>query len=164
MDRSNFTAELCQHRNNTVAVPGFSCPNPLTRPFDTETDSDPDPDLASPLTFSADLRLESTDNGVHLSPPQRKPEAGPWPHPVPWPGRKRHRASAPLREALRIRRDRARCRSIQSGSGPYHCSIRRLSRQSLQGARAWRQVSMKISRSPCCWMKGNRCVEGGCRV
>ncbi|MGI6301018.1 MAG: hypothetical protein ACOX52_08180 [Verrucomicrobiota bacterium] len=55
MDRSNFTAELCQHRNNTVAVPGFSCPNPLTRPFGTETDSDPDPDLASPLTFSDDL-------------------------------------------------------------------------------------------------------------
>ncbi|MDD8045247.1 MAG: hypothetical protein PHF14_02160 [Verrucomicrobiota bacterium] len=52
MDRSNFTAELCQHRNNTVAVPGFSCPNPLTRPSDTETDSNPDPDLASPLTFS----------------------------------------------------------------------------------------------------------------
>ena len=44
MIRSNFTAELCQHRNNTVAVPGFSCLNPLTRPFDTETDSDPDPD------------------------------------------------------------------------------------------------------------------------
>ncbi|MGI6301407.1 MAG: hypothetical protein ACOX52_10180 [Verrucomicrobiota bacterium] len=55
MIRSNFTAELCQHRNNTVAVPGFSCLNPLTRPFDTETDSDPDPDLASPLTFSDDL-------------------------------------------------------------------------------------------------------------
>ncbi|MGI6302085.1 MAG: hypothetical protein ACOX52_13675 [Verrucomicrobiota bacterium] len=52
MDRSNFTAELCQHRNNTVAVPGFSCPNFLTRSFDTETDSDPDPDLASPVAFS----------------------------------------------------------------------------------------------------------------
>ncbi|MGI6299558.1 MAG: hypothetical protein ACOX52_00645 [Verrucomicrobiota bacterium] len=57
MARSNFTAELCQHRNITVAVPGFSCPNLLTRPFDTETDSDPDPDLASPLTFSDDLEL-----------------------------------------------------------------------------------------------------------
>ncbi|MGI6302257.1 MAG: hypothetical protein ACOX52_14565 [Verrucomicrobiota bacterium] len=57
MDRSNFTAALCQHRNNTVAVPGFSCPNPLTRPFDTETDRDPDPELASPLTFSDDLFL-----------------------------------------------------------------------------------------------------------
>ena len=42
MDRSNFTAELGQHRNNTVAAPGFSGPNPITRPFDTETDTDPD--------------------------------------------------------------------------------------------------------------------------
>ncbi|MDD8045780.1 MAG: hypothetical protein PHF14_04875 [Verrucomicrobiota bacterium] len=48
MDRSNFTVEVCQHRNNTVAVPGFSCPNPIPPPFDIETDSDPDPDLASP--------------------------------------------------------------------------------------------------------------------
>ncbi|MGI6300792.1 MAG: hypothetical protein ACOX52_07020 [Verrucomicrobiota bacterium] len=55
MYRSNFAAELCRHRNNTVAILGFSCPNPITRPFDTETDSDPDPDLASPLTFSDDL-------------------------------------------------------------------------------------------------------------
>jgi hypothetical protein len=54
MDRSNFTAELCQHRNNTVAVPGFICPNPISRPFDTETDSDSDPELASPLPFSDD--------------------------------------------------------------------------------------------------------------
>ncbi|MGI6299627.1 MAG: hypothetical protein ACOX52_00995 [Verrucomicrobiota bacterium] len=47
-DSSNFAAELCcQHRNNTVVVPGFSCPNPIPRPFD----SDPDPDLASPRTF-----------------------------------------------------------------------------------------------------------------
>ncbi|MGI6301664.1 MAG: hypothetical protein ACOX52_11490 [Verrucomicrobiota bacterium] len=52
MDRSNFAAEWCQHRNNTVAVPGFLWPNPITRPFDTEADSDPDPDLASPWTFS----------------------------------------------------------------------------------------------------------------
>ncbi len=55
MDRSNFTAEWCQHRNNTVAVPGFSCLNPSTSPFDTETDSDPDPDFTSPLTFSDGL-------------------------------------------------------------------------------------------------------------
>ncbi|HCF94948.1 MAG TPA: hypothetical protein DEW46_07795 [Verrucomicrobia bacterium] len=55
MDRSNFTAALCQHRIITVAVPGFSCPNPIPRPFDTETDSDPDPDLASPSTLSDDL-------------------------------------------------------------------------------------------------------------
>ena len=46
MDRSKITVELCPHRNNTVAVPGFSYPNPIMRPFDTETDSDPDPDLA----------------------------------------------------------------------------------------------------------------------
>ena len=62
--RSNFAAELCRHRNNTVAIPGFSCPNPIPRSFDTdtdtdtETDSDPDPDLASPLTFSDDLQLQ----------------------------------------------------------------------------------------------------------
>ncbi|MDD8046029.1 MAG: hypothetical protein PHF14_06175 [Verrucomicrobiota bacterium] len=55
MECSNFTAELCQHRNNTVAVPGFSCPNPIPRSYDTDTDSDPDPDLASPWTFSDGL-------------------------------------------------------------------------------------------------------------
>ncbi len=59
-DPSNCTAELCQHRNNTVPAPGFVRPNPITRSFDTDTDSDPDPDpdpelLASPLTFSDDL-------------------------------------------------------------------------------------------------------------
>ncbi|MGI6303929.1 MAG: hypothetical protein ACOX52_23210 [Verrucomicrobiota bacterium] len=48
------SGKLCQHRNNTVAVPGFICPNPITRPFDTETDSDPAPELASPLPFSDD--------------------------------------------------------------------------------------------------------------
>ena len=57
MDRSNFAAELCQYRNNTDLLAGFSCPNPIPRSFDTETDSDPDPDLASPLTFSDDLWL-----------------------------------------------------------------------------------------------------------
>jgi hypothetical protein len=57
MDRSHFAAELCQHRNNMVATPGFSCLNPITRPFDTETDSDPDSELASPLTFSDNLQL-----------------------------------------------------------------------------------------------------------
>ncbi|MDD8046200.1 MAG: hypothetical protein PHF14_07050 [Verrucomicrobiota bacterium] len=55
MDRSNFASELCQDRNNTVALPGFPCLNPIPRLFDTETDSDPDPDLASPLTFSDNL-------------------------------------------------------------------------------------------------------------
>ncbi|MGI6303678.1 MAG: hypothetical protein ACOX52_21855 [Verrucomicrobiota bacterium] len=29
MAPSNFAAELWQYRNNTVAVPGFSCPNPI---------------------------------------------------------------------------------------------------------------------------------------
>ncbi|MGI6303754.1 MAG: hypothetical protein ACOX52_22240 [Verrucomicrobiota bacterium] len=57
MDRSNFAAELGQNRNNTVAAPGFSCPNPIPCSFDTETDSDLDPDLASPLTFSDGLQL-----------------------------------------------------------------------------------------------------------
>jgi hypothetical protein len=47
----NCPAELRQHRNNTVAVPGFSCPNP----FDTDSDTDPDPDPASPVTYSDDL-------------------------------------------------------------------------------------------------------------
>ncbi|MGI6301948.1 MAG: hypothetical protein ACOX52_12960, partial [Verrucomicrobiota bacterium] len=59
MDRSNFAAKSCQHRNNTVALPGFSCPNPITRPFDTEPDSDPE--LASPLTFSDGLTLGFSD-------------------------------------------------------------------------------------------------------
>ncbi|MGI6299625.1 MAG: hypothetical protein ACOX52_00990 [Verrucomicrobiota bacterium] len=52
MDRSNFAAELCQYRNNTDLLAGFSCPNPIPRPCDTDTDSDPDSDRASPLTFS----------------------------------------------------------------------------------------------------------------
>ncbi|MGI6303423.1 MAG: hypothetical protein ACOX52_20545 [Verrucomicrobiota bacterium] len=47
MDRSNFTAELCQHRNMTVGLPGFSCPNPTPRPFETSP---------SPLCASAPLR------------------------------------------------------------------------------------------------------------
>ncbi|MDD8047102.1 MAG: hypothetical protein PHF14_11620 [Verrucomicrobiota bacterium] len=50
LDRSNFTAGLGQHHNNTVARPGSPCPNPTTYPFDTDADSDPE--LASPLTFS----------------------------------------------------------------------------------------------------------------
>ncbi|MGI6302134.1 MAG: hypothetical protein ACOX52_13930 [Verrucomicrobiota bacterium] len=50
MNRSNFAAELGQNRNNTVAVPGSAWPNPITRPFDTDADSDPE--LASPLTIS----------------------------------------------------------------------------------------------------------------
>ena len=59
MNRSNFAAGLCQHRNNTLALPGFAPPNRILRPFDTETDSDPDPDFASPSTFSDDFSLES---------------------------------------------------------------------------------------------------------
>ncbi|MDD8045109.1 MAG: hypothetical protein PHF14_01445, partial [Verrucomicrobiota bacterium] len=53
---SLYGAWLSEHRsspvagrNNTVAAPGLSCPNPITRPFD------PDPDLASPWTFSNGL-------------------------------------------------------------------------------------------------------------
>ncbi|MGI6304055.1 MAG: hypothetical protein ACOX52_23860 [Verrucomicrobiota bacterium] len=46
---------MCQNRNNTVGAPGFSCPNPMPPPFDTETDSDPD--LASPLAFSDSTEL-----------------------------------------------------------------------------------------------------------
>jgi hypothetical protein len=46
MDRSNFAAKLCHHR-----TPGFSCPNPIPPPFDSETD------LALRLTFPADLKL-----------------------------------------------------------------------------------------------------------
>ncbi len=52
MVRSNIAPELCPHPNNSAALPGFSSPNPITRSFDTEADSEPDPDLASPLTFS----------------------------------------------------------------------------------------------------------------
>jgi hypothetical protein len=66
MARSNFTAELCQHHNNTVALPGFVCPNPITRPFDTETDSDPDPDFASPLTSSDGIQLEVVRKGLRI--------------------------------------------------------------------------------------------------
>ena len=50
MDRSNFTAELCQHRNSTVGLPGFSFPNPSPRPFDT----DPAPDSLPNLRSSAE--------------------------------------------------------------------------------------------------------------
>ncbi|MGI6303238.1 MAG: hypothetical protein ACOX52_19560 [Verrucomicrobiota bacterium] len=51
MDRSNHATEWCQYRNNTVALPGFSCPNPIPRPFDTEAESDPDLDFASASPF-----------------------------------------------------------------------------------------------------------------
>src|SRR5690606_33265696 len=72
-DRSNFPGEWCQHRNNTVGVPGSEWPNPITRPFDTETDSDPDPDLASPWTFSDGLRLEVVRKGSCFQPALPKP-------------------------------------------------------------------------------------------
>ncbi|MDI9382902.1 MAG: hypothetical protein QM518_01260 [Verrucomicrobiota bacterium] len=65
-DRSNFAAEWCQHRNNTVAVPGSAWPNPITCPFDTETDSDPDPDLASPWTFSDGLQRKVVRKGCRI--------------------------------------------------------------------------------------------------
>ena len=48
MDRSHFTTELCQHRNNTDLPTGFSCPQPIPHPFDTDTDSDTDPDCLIP--------------------------------------------------------------------------------------------------------------------
>ncbi|HCF94803.1 MAG TPA: hypothetical protein DEW46_07065, partial [Verrucomicrobia bacterium] len=35
---------------STATVPGFSCPNPITRLFDTDTDSDPDPNSDNDLT------------------------------------------------------------------------------------------------------------------
>ncbi|MDI9385525.1 MAG: hypothetical protein QM518_14615, partial [Verrucomicrobiota bacterium] len=37
-----------QNRNKSVALPGFSCPNPIQLPFDTH----PDPELASPSNYS----------------------------------------------------------------------------------------------------------------
>jgi hypothetical protein len=40
-----------------TAIPGFSCPNPITRSFDTDSDTDPDPELALPLDFSDNLKL-----------------------------------------------------------------------------------------------------------
>ncbi|MGI6303072.1 MAG: hypothetical protein ACOX52_18720 [Verrucomicrobiota bacterium] len=67
MDRANFAAEWCHHRNNTVAVPGFLCPNPITRPFDTDTDSDPDPDLASPWTVSDGHYLDGNSHSSEKS-------------------------------------------------------------------------------------------------
>ncbi|HCF95894.1 MAG TPA: hypothetical protein DEW46_12590, partial [Verrucomicrobia bacterium] len=53
--RPNRAAELCSHRNKSVALPGFSLPNPIPPPFDTEAGSDPDPELASPSAFSDEL-------------------------------------------------------------------------------------------------------------
>ena len=47
--RSNFTAKFAQHHHNTVARPGFSCPNPIPPPFDSDTA--PDPELVSPSIF-----------------------------------------------------------------------------------------------------------------
>jgi hypothetical protein len=51
MPPSNLTSESGKHPNNTVAVPGASSPNPRTRPFDTDSDTDLDPELASPWSF-----------------------------------------------------------------------------------------------------------------
>ncbi|MGI6303519.1 MAG: hypothetical protein ACOX52_21035 [Verrucomicrobiota bacterium] len=50
---------MCQYRNNAVAIAGFSCPNPISRPFDTDTDSDTDTELASRIDFSTFLPLQS---------------------------------------------------------------------------------------------------------
>ncbi|MGI6300662.1 MAG: hypothetical protein ACOX52_06365 [Verrucomicrobiota bacterium] len=54
--RPSWTAQTSLPRCvSTATAPGFSCPNPIKRPFDTETVSDPDPGLALQLTFSHDL-------------------------------------------------------------------------------------------------------------
>jgi hypothetical protein len=63
----NCPAELRQHRNNTVAVPGFSCPNP----FDTDSDTDPDPDPASPWTYSDDRKVGLQERIIPKNPPKR---------------------------------------------------------------------------------------------
>jgi len=52
MHRPNLAAKFCPHRNNTVTLLGFECPNPIPHPLYTEADSDPDPDFASQSTFS----------------------------------------------------------------------------------------------------------------
>ncbi|MGI6302409.1 MAG: hypothetical protein ACOX52_15340 [Verrucomicrobiota bacterium] len=46
---------MSRHRK----MPGFSCPHPITRSFDTDSGSDPDPELASPRNFSNDLQQKT---------------------------------------------------------------------------------------------------------
>ena len=50
IDPFSLRRQAIKHRNYTVALPGFSCPNPSPRPFNTEADSQPK--LASPPTLS----------------------------------------------------------------------------------------------------------------
>jgi len=50
IDPRSVRRQAIKHRNYTVALPGFSCPNPSPRPFNTEADSQPK--LASPPTLS----------------------------------------------------------------------------------------------------------------
>ncbi|MDI9384034.1 MAG: hypothetical protein QM518_07025, partial [Verrucomicrobiota bacterium] len=47
----SLAVEYCRHRNNTVGLSGNACPNRITRPFDSDTD----PELALPSTFSGNL-------------------------------------------------------------------------------------------------------------
>jgi len=63
MARSNIAAELCQHRNNTAALPDFSSPSPIPRSFDTETAIEPA--LASPLNFRDSLWREKSCHRGH---------------------------------------------------------------------------------------------------
>ncbi|MGI6299522.1 MAG: hypothetical protein ACOX52_00455 [Verrucomicrobiota bacterium] len=85
-DRSNWTAELCQDRLNTVAVPGFSCLKPITRPFDSETDSAPAPGSADPGSAdpgSADVPVGSNSTSTPLPTPTIPPKNGPTVAPPP---------------------------------------------------------------------------------
>ncbi|MGI6299511.1 MAG: hypothetical protein ACOX52_00400 [Verrucomicrobiota bacterium] len=115
-ERSNFTVELCQHRINTVAVPGFSCPNPITRPFDTDPDSDPDPELASPWTFS---------DSHELGPETYTYTAKRYTFTYTMMGRVRVRGSADLSDHCRNRnRDRNRNRSLPFMAPGLHGPLR----------------------------------------
>ncbi|MGI6301185.1 MAG: hypothetical protein ACOX52_09040 [Verrucomicrobiota bacterium] len=51
---SNLAAKLCQHRKTTVAAPGFSYPNPITRPSILHSSC---PTVTSPLSPWRSWRL-----------------------------------------------------------------------------------------------------------
>ncbi|MGI6302135.1 MAG: hypothetical protein ACOX52_13935 [Verrucomicrobiota bacterium] len=94
--------------NSVVSVAkSFEKARSITRPFDTDADSDPDPELASPLTFSDGLWLKEESLSVNSvvsvaqSSKRRVPSRVPSiPRPIATPsfsdglqpGRKRHRA------------------------------------------------------------------------
>ena len=60
--RSNLAAETCQHCNNTVALRGISCPNPISPPFDTDSG------IASPILLRArSFRIPSSCNRKELN-------------------------------------------------------------------------------------------------